>query len=606
VIDSEFLDTVVTTSEGWFQLLIGPIGDDKKFSEEWFRWPEQKAEIVTRASQVNDTNVYFSPHLFKEKKSFKENVLPSRTLCVDLDNADVTDLRLNPTVMLETSRGRHQGFWVLTTPPDNFEDLSKKLSYTIENADHSGWPLGHKFRVPGTRNFKYNPSPIVRIDESLSSQRIYTVDEIALWVSQTEVGSPSVQVDDEWINKPPTDSPIGPNEIIEKYRANLGPKTIGYFTNLQADRSEALWALMVGLFRAGASRDEVYWAAYHSANNKFKDHRYHGERDLAKDVDRAQKAEASDASDIPQMIKLAERAQGTANDRKRLVTKLVIGDMVRRGEFIHTEDGRYWYLHSNAGRPVQLGKRSDQLDALLDSAYGLNQHDGYQPYVINHLVSYTISKGRKATSSTLSHFDGESLLLHSGRQDVYRITKDSITRHPDGQFGVLFPWRPPAEEVITLGEPIADDWSEWMFEGWFDNLLDFTPEEAKILIRIWLLFILFRDAAVSRPILALLGQQGSGKSTLFHIIYTLFYGKNKSLNAISNPEDFDFLTASDPLVVFDNVDTWSTWLPDRLAWLSESYTLTVTLSRSSDKQYLESQHMNPSLVAQTWSIDSLS
>jgi energy-coupling factor transporter ATP-binding protein EcfA2 len=94
---------------------------------------------------------------------------------------------------------------------------------------------------------------------------------------------------------------------------------------------------------------------------------------------------------------------------------------------------------------------------------------------------------------------------------------------------------------------------------------------------------------VSRPILALLGQQGSGKSTLFHILYTLFYGSNKSLNAISSIEDFDFLTSSDPFVVFDNVDSWTGWLPDRLALAASSSDLvkrklytdsdTVTLKR---------------------------
>ena len=51
---------------------------------------------------------------------------------------------------------------------------------------------------------------------------------------------------------------------------------------------------------------------------------------------------------------------------------------------------------------------------------------------------------------------------------------------------------------------------------------------------------------------AIQGTSGSGKSTLFDLIYTMFYGRLKSLNAISTPDDFDFLVASDPIVVFDN------------------------------------------------------
>lgn len=588
MIEGDFLDWVVTTPEGWFQLLIGPT--DAGFVEEWYKWPADKARIITRVNQVNNTNVYFSPHLFDAQRSTKEHVLPSRTLCVDLDNADVTDLRMNPTVMVETSPGRHQGFWVLKAPPSDFESLSKKLSYTIENADHSGWPLGHKFRVPDTRNYKYNPSPIVRLVHALSSERIYAEDEIVDWTASTDTAAlAAAGADDNWINNPPTTHAVGPLELLEKYRANLGPKVLGYYNNVQSDRSEALWALMVAMFRAGATRDETYWVAYNSANNKFKDHRYNGERDLAKDVDRAFKAESSDRSDVSQMVKIAERSAGTPNDRKRLVTRIVVSDMLRRGEFIYTDDGRYWYLHSNAGKPIQLGRRSDQLNGLLDASYGLNPHDGFHPYVCDHLVNHTINKGRHSRGAVLSHYDGSSLLLHSGRQDVYRITSTSVTRHPDGQFGVLFPWRPQSEEVILLDEPISDDWASWVLEGWFDNLLDFTAEQATLMIRIWVLFILFRDAAVSRPILAMLGQQGSGKSTLFHLLYTIFYGKGKSLNAISSIEDFDYLTASDPLVVFDNVDSWTGWLPDRLALAAASSDLvkrklytdsdTVTLRR---------------------------
>lgn len=562
MIDGDFLDWVVTTPKGWFQLLIG---QKDSLKEEWYNWPEDRSKIDARIASITGDNVYFSPHLFSQPKALKENVLPTRTVVVDLDNADISDLRLNPTVMVETSPGRHQGYWILKTEPTDFEILSKKLSYTIENADHSGWPLGHKFRVLGARNYKYNPPPIVHLVHAYSSERIYTVQELEDWVSSTDVTPATVAAGDAWINNPPTSSVDGPLHILEKYRANLGPKVIRYFDVIQADRSEALWALMIGLFRSGATRDEVYWVALHSANNKFKDHRYNSERDLAKDVARAHLAETGDSSDIPAMIKIAERTQGTPNDRKRLVSSIVIQDMLKRGEFVFTDDGRYWYLHSNAGRPVPLGKRSDQLDSLLDMSYGLNHSDGFQPFICNHLVNHTIGKGRRATSAVLSHFDGETLLLHSGKQDVYRITRDSVSRHPDGQFGVLFPWRPQNEEIISLDEPLDTDWIDWVFQGWFDNLLDFTADQAKVLIRVWLLFVLFRDAAVSRPVLAVLGQQGSGKSTLFHILYTIFYGRNKSLNAISNPEDFDFLTSSDPLVVFDNVDTWTGWLPDRLA-----------------------------------------
>lgn len=570
-----FLTNVVTTAEGWLQLLVGP-----PFTEEFYKWPEQREDILKRIRSVNDTNVYFSPHLFSEKNSHKDFVLPSRTIVVDLDNADITDLRMNASFLVETSPGRHQGYWILKQEIPDFETVSKQLTYTIENADHSGWPLGHKFRLPGRKNFKYDPHPTTKMVVALSSERIYTTEEIKEWVGETNVSTTEHEVDDNWINNPPTEAPggKGPLELLEPYKIAIGPKAFSYFKERQPVRHEALWGLMLALFRAGATRDEVFWIAKHSANNKFEqDQHYSADRDLAKDVDRTKRADTTDRTDITQLVFVAERAQGTANDKKRMVSRIVIADMLRRGEFIYTDDGRYWYLNANAGRPIQIGKRSEQLDSLLDMTYGLNSADGFAPYVSNHLVNYTVSKGRRAKNAVLSSFDGESLFLHSGKADVYKITSTGVLRHPDGQYGVLFPWRSPAEEVITLNhDPLPGNvsWVDCLFEGWFDNLLDLTPAQAKVLIRVWVLFTLFRDIAVSRPILTLLGEPGSGKSTLFRMIYVLLYGRMKSLSAISSPDDFDFLAASDPVVVFDNVDSWTGWLPDRLALAAAASDLT--------------------------------
>lgn len=571
-----FFSSVVTTSEGWFQLLIGPRAAPPVWGEEWFHWPEDLEKIAARVREASaHTNVYFSPHLFKEQNSHKDYVIAdTRTFVVDLDNADVTNLRLNPTILIESSKDRHQGYWVVKEFTGDFETTSKQLSYTIPNADHSGWSLGHKFRIPGTRNFKYPTLPVVRLVPALSTERQYAEEELTAWVSSTDVLSAGAAADDEWIADPPS-LQVGPRELLEKFATAVGPKMVMAFEDLAADRSEALWALMSALYRAGATRDEVYWIAKHSANNKFADHKYYADRDLAKDVDRARRANESDRADISSIVQLAERTKGSANDRKRLITKIVISDMQNKGEFIYTDDGRFWYIQSNAGRPMLLGKRSEMLDSQLDMVYGLNAADGYQPYVVTHLNNYTLGRGKRAISAVLSYYDGESVLLHSGKSDVFRITPSSVDRIPDGQYGVLFPWRPLGEEVIQIDESSEmEDWSSWMFEGWFDNLMDFTPTQAKLLIRIWFLFVLFRDEAISRPILAMLGQPGSGKSTLFHLFYQLMYGKNKSVNSITSPDDFDFLVASDPVVFFDNVDGYTNWLADRLALSASASDLT--------------------------------
>jgi hypothetical protein len=98
-----------------------------------------------------------------------------------------------------------------------------------------------------------------------------------------------------------------------------------------------------------------------------------------------------------------------------------------------------------------------------------------------------------------------------------------------------------------------------------ENLTNLQPNEALALLKVWFLFVLLRNAASSRPIIATFGQPGSGKSTLFKKVYVILFGRRKSLGAVTNMDDFDHNVAADPLVVLDNVDTWEKWLPDRIA-----------------------------------------
>lgn len=565
-----FLTATVTGDKGYLCLLFAPDNPH----EEYFEWPSQLEDIVDRVLDPTSTNVYFSPHLFSQRSSEKEYVLPTRTIVADLDFADLQDLQVAPTTLVESSPNRHQGYWVLREqlPLPELEQLSKKLSYTIPSCDTSGWWLGHKFRIPGTHNFKYNPPAIVKYASTYSTERPISLSELTQWVGDTPVDNVrSVAQADEWLSALPT-LEKGPRETLEKFRTQIGVKPTMYYNQQQPDRSEALWALMSSLFRSGASRDEVFWIAKHSANNKFADSKYHNDRDLAKDVLRCERAMSEERTDIRMTITVAMKMPGTAVDKKRLITRLVVSELEKRGEFIKTTDERLWYMNHQTGRPIYISKHSPSLEALLDQVFDLNPSDGYQPYVVGHIVSLAHSKGRLVPIGVMSEATADRLLLHDGRGGVYNISPTTVKREINGTHNIIFPWRPAGEESIIIGDPLEEDWIEWLFEGsWFDNLVELTPVQARILVKVWIHFILFRDWAETRPILALFGQSGSGKTTLFHLVYNILYGRFKSLNSVTTTLDFDVLTASDPLAVFDNVDAPEHWLPDRLA-LSASKT----------------------------------
>lgn len=447
--------------------------------------------------------------------------------------------------------------------PD-LEALSRGMTYSIPDCDHSGWPLGHRFRLPTTFNYKYRNPNVINV---LSvTGRTYGRDTVADYLARTgqsATGPVQPDLDLDWEPQP---LDVGIEELFEKHRRAI-KEAAKHFRTPAQDRSAALWAFTNACFRAGLNRDEVYALAKRSVNNKFADSKYRGDEDLKKDVLRAERQYTKAVKNIKDLIQQILMAPGVAAHKRILISNVVREDMDKMGDFVVTQGEQPWYLRKDTGRPILMGKHSVMLEALMETRYGLNAVDSTYAYVVNHLLAFTTERGRAARQSALSYYDGSSVLLHGGRQHTWLVTKDSVTQAPDGQYGVLFPWT--TSDPFEPGDPLdVDDWCAWMLEGFFTNLTELTPAEATALIRVWVMFILFRDDAVARPILALFGMQGSGKTTIFHLIYALLYGPNKGLNSITSPENFDAVTASEPFVVFDNVDTWAPWLPDKFALAS--------------------------------------
>lgn len=565
----DFLKTVITSPEGWFCLALGNGGN---WMEEWYRWPDDIDKITARSATAKDhSNVYFSSYLFKAPQSTKENVLPTRTIQADLDNADIARLPKPATVLVETSPGRHQAFWVLDREVDleQHEELSKKITYSIPECDRSGWALGRKVRIPNTKNYKYldGPKDVHVVRDSIVS---YEPD---LFEALPEVPQYILDHYDPVFLETPEESDEHPLELLERIKDEVPVKVYISFTVQQADRSEALWALMCSSFKAGLSRAEVFSLAKASANNKFADLHSRADQELAKDVLRAEQTVRSGEEDPRTTIYNILKSSATTLDKKKQVYAVVLSHMKTQGEFLHTYGGLGYYIRRDMGKPIAVTAGSEQLQALLDIQFGLNYTESECRYVLHGLRSYITTIPETSVQSALAHYDPSlrHLLLHTGRRDVLRITPSSIDKIVDGAYNIVFPWGQSSEPFSPTNSRSVD-WGEELFgngtRGFgttVDNINNMTPSQAKALLKTWFLFLLFRNSANTKPIIATFGQPGSGKTTMFKKVYTILYGRRRSINAVTNVDDFDHATANDPLVVLDNVDTWERWLPDRLA-----------------------------------------
>src|SRR6185369_9013638 len=250
---------------------------------------------------------------------------------------------------------------------------------------------------------------------------------------------------------------IGPQELLETIKhKGMHPKVYMQYNVPAADRSAALWSLLCSAYRCGLERDQVFWLAKHSKNNKFLDLRFNADRELAKDVLRAEATVRKSGADPKDAINQLRRLTPTIV-RKQAIHKNVVQFMRERGNFLHCVDDTLWYVRRDNGRPVIVGEQSDYLDAQLDLEYGLNKTETEHNYVAAGLVSYTRNLPVNAYRAALSYYDANTrtVLLHTGRKDVLRITQKDIEPIVDGAHGVVFPWQTNIE-AFTVGDPDLD------------------------------------------------------------------------------------------------------------------------------------------------------
>lgn len=544
--------------------------DASTWSDQWYKWPTDVDEIVREAhSNAGEYNVYFSSYLYRAQRRTKENVLPSKTIQADLDGADVRTLPLAPSVLVQTSVGRTQGFWLLSEEldPETHEALSRKLAYAIEGCDHAGWPIGKTARMPETTNHKYLDGP----QDVIVANMPATVYDASQFDMLPDVELPSSRADEEWVTAHKQEPESGPNEILEQLRLakKLTAKIVIQYNTIQADRSAALWALMLALFRAELNRDTVYHISRLSANNKFTGLRYNGDVELAKDVIRAEAMVQRKFHDPRSEVREIRMLPGPKFLLNLRIEKVVFDTLKAEGDFVHTTDNGSWYVPRATGRPIELTKHSEYFNALLGVKFGLNSSEDSERYVANGLINHTIQLPPDTDIGAMSHYNAKTstLMIHSGGRDVLHISPTGIARMPNGANNTLFMWDQMSEPFTFDDRTLPDGrtWYDVLFENCFYPVVDMKPEVALALMRVWTLFIVFRRAAFTRPILAFIGEPGAGKSTTMRRLYRLFYGKRRDLVQATSENNLNLSSTSCPFLVIDNLDTWQKWLPDWLA-----------------------------------------
>ena len=171
--------------------------------------------------------------------------------------------------------------------------------------------------------------------------------------------------------------------------------------------------------------------------------RHNADTELAKDVMRAEEATVRRGDNPRQAISDARVAPGVpVSIRLKSVFDLVRNHMKKEGVFFNLTSEFQYYIPHDIGRPIQLSTRSEQLRMYMFVRYGINASESEYKYIAEGLLAHTLAQPSRGNEGVLSYYDPdrESILIHSGKKDIWRITKNSINLVPNGTDDTVFLW----------------------------------------------------------------------------------------------------------------------------------------------------------------------
>lgn len=179
-----FLDFLYGKTSGY---VYSPTKVPGEFAKNFFKWPDQRPDLVRHIIANNQKNTYIAPALFRDGTSAQiENVLGSNVVWADFDGNSPSDSQLAklgipaPSLRVQSSvPGNEHLYWKFEqfeTDLLTFQDLNRSIAYAAD-ADSSGWDGNQVLRPVGSVNHKRKEPLTARV--SKFSDRTYTAEEFS-------------------------------------------------------------------------------------------------------------------------------------------------------------------------------------------------------------------------------------------------------------------------------------------------------------------------------------------------------------------------------------------------------------------------------------------
>ncbi len=249
------------------------------------------------------------------------------------------------------------------------------------------------------------------------------------------------------------------------------------------------------------------------------------------------------------------------------VSQEIISDLGERSKFYWDMSGAYLFMEAEKSL-IPIDRDYTEF-ALLMANYGINKTEAIYKYIAQELLTKARQDGAKTQIHRLAYYDSTTnrVYLYNNNNQIYRIASDDIRLVDNGIDGVLF-LSDSASVPFTVTEITGP---KGLFEDLILSKINFsgnalTHNERRTVLLIWFLSIFFESIMPTKPILAIIGEKGSGKTITLRKFGIILFGRNFNVMPLPNkPEDFDTALTNNLYLAIDNADSRCNWLEDRLA-----------------------------------------
>ncbi len=259
--------------------------------EAWFKWPEQRADMVATARMNKRNDLYVCPVVFKTPTSRqmneegrevrvggrrKDNALWLGVVFADADKAPPKSFKLTPTIEVETSPQSFHLYWKITNGEGDVQRLTRSgramaYAHQDEGCDLGGWDITQLLRVPGSTNNKPNLSEpwVVR---ATTSGEMHTIEAVELAYPTSVSQEMPAQTSPEDLPRNLPDYPLCYAKIADNPQLVDLLNAVGRAPtkDKEGNRSQLLWRLILDLSRAGLTREEALVLSWPVKYNKFR------------------------------------------------------------------------------------------------------------------------------------------------------------------------------------------------------------------------------------------------------------------------------------------------------------------------------------------------